>query len=308
LATSSARNSPAASGWWPNRSTGRRMCHSPRAEGSTSSASTPTTTPAFACRSRCRTARTPRSARIRWTMPSGSVRRRWPGWACGPPGSAMWRPRASEAGGRAWPGSPGRWSGPALRSAASQPMWARAFPPVPDSRHRRPSKRRRRWARLASRRRTRSRAPHRLADGQYAARRAACGEAATRLGLASLREVADLGEALAELAGEPELARRVRQVVTEIERVERFAALLASGDLVRAGGGRAGSADGGGVCPEGLGAPGLRAGRARARRREGRLTLLGGSGPRGAGAAGHRARSTVTTRPRILAWWPGMGA
>lgn len=84
-----------------------------------------------------------------------------------------------------------------------------------------------------------TKAPHTLNDGQYAARRASCDEAASRLGVATLREVDlhGLGDALAALAhgtgpvgeGRDEvevLVRRVRHVVTEIARVEEFVALL----------------------------------------------------------------------------------
>jgi galactokinase len=84
-----------------------------------------------------------------------------------------------------------------------------------------------------------TKAPHTLNDGQYAARRASCDEAASRLGVATLREVDlhGLGDALAALAhgtgpvgeGRDEvevLVRRVRHVVTEIGRVEEFVALL----------------------------------------------------------------------------------
>lgn len=84
-----------------------------------------------------------------------------------------------------------------------------------------------------------TKAEHALVDGQYAARRAACEEAASRLGVATLREIdlPGLGDALAALAhgtgpvgeGRDEvevLVRRVRHVVTEIARVEEFVGLL----------------------------------------------------------------------------------
>jgi galactokinase len=73
-----------------------------------------------------------------------------------------------------------------------------------------------------------TRAEHALVDGQYAARRAACHSAARRLGVGTLREVGDLGAALAVLA-DPVERRRVRHVVSEIARVVEFT------DLVRAG-------------------------------------------------------------------------
>ncbi|MCK9792397.1 galactokinase [Isoptericola sp. 4D.3] len=79
-----------------------------------------------------------------------------------------------------------------------------------------------------------TRAPHQLVDGQYAARRASCEEAARLLGVPHLRAVTPdgLDEALATL--EPHdadgvLRRRVRHVVTETARTAEFA------DLVRAG-------------------------------------------------------------------------
>ena len=84
-----------------------------------------------------------------------------------------------------------------------------------------------------------TKAEHALVDGQYAARRAACDEAAAILGVPTLREIAPdrLGDALATLAhgtgpvgdgsGDAEvLVTRVRHVVTEIERVTQFVALL----------------------------------------------------------------------------------
>lgn len=71
-----------------------------------------------------------------------------------------------------------------------------------------------------------TRAPHRLVDGQYAARRSTCDDAARRLGVASLREVSDVeGGALAD----DEQRRRVRHVVTEIARVSAVAHLLRAG-------------------------------------------------------------------------------
>jgi galactokinase len=79
-----------------------------------------------------------------------------------------------------------------------------------------------------------TRAPHRLVDGQYAARRASCERAAALLGLGSLREILPgaLDDALAALAPhDPDgvLRRRVRHVVTETARTAAVA------DLVRAG-------------------------------------------------------------------------
>ena len=65
-----------------------------------------------------------------------------------------------------------------------------------------------------------TKAPHRHADGEYAARRTGCEEAARRLGVPALRDVAeaDLDDALARL-DDDELERYVRHVVTEDARV-----------------------------------------------------------------------------------------
>jgi len=83
-----------------------------------------------------------------------------------------------------------------------------------------------------------TRAEHALVDGQYGERRAACERAAAALGVATLREVTDLAGALEALAGLPDAAvvrRRVRHVVTEIERVELLTRALESGDLAAVG-------------------------------------------------------------------------
>ena len=83
-----------------------------------------------------------------------------------------------------------------------------------------------------------TRAPHALADGQYAARRTDCESAAAALGVASLREIepGDLGFALDRLratdpASGERLARRTRHVVTEIERVAAAVAALRGGEV-----------------------------------------------------------------------------
>jgi galactokinase len=73
-------------------------------------------------------------------------------------------------------------------------------------------------------------APHQLVDGEYAARRSSCEEAARLLGVPALRDVVDLGSALAALDDEV-LRRRVRHVVTENGRVLDVVALLESGDV-----------------------------------------------------------------------------
>lgn len=79
-----------------------------------------------------------------------------------------------------------------------------------------------------------TRAPHALVDGQYAARRETCEEAARSLGVSSLREVTDLHAALTGLDSE-EARMRVRHVVTEIVRVEEFTAALEAEDFTAAG-------------------------------------------------------------------------
>jgi galactokinase len=85
-----------------------------------------------------------------------------------------------------------------------------------------------------------TRAHHALADGQYGSRREACERAAALLGLRWLREIApaDLAgtlDRLRDLVDDPEeadeMARRVRHVVTEIERVRQTVALVEGGDL-----------------------------------------------------------------------------
>lgn len=83
-----------------------------------------------------------------------------------------------------------------------------------------------------------TRAEHQLADGQYASRRAACERAAAHLGVATLREVTDLDAALDALASLPDadvVVRRVRHVVTEIERVREVERLLDAGRVEAVG-------------------------------------------------------------------------
>jgi galactokinase len=76
-----------------------------------------------------------------------------------------------------------------------------------------------------------TRAPHALVDGQYAARRRACEQAAAALGVPSLRELSPptLDRAVERL-GDPVLGRRTRHVVTETERVRQAAAALDAAD------------------------------------------------------------------------------
>ncbi len=75
-----------------------------------------------------------------------------------------------------------------------------------------------------------TRARHALVDGQYGERRETCEAAAATLGVSSLREVdpVDLDAALDRLPDDVS-RRRVRHVVTEIERVREMVALLRSG-------------------------------------------------------------------------------
>ena len=75
-------------------------------------------------------------------------------------------------------------------------------------------------------------APHRHVDGEYAARRKSCEEAAAELGVPALRSIEydDLDSALGRLPDDV-VRRRVRHVVTEIRRVEEAVELMRSGRL-----------------------------------------------------------------------------
>jgi galactokinase len=80
-----------------------------------------------------------------------------------------------------------------------------------------------------------TRAGHRLVDGAYADRRAACEAAAAVLGVPALRDATlDQVEAAAEALGDPGL-RRARHVVTENARVLEAVALLRAGQPDRLG-------------------------------------------------------------------------
>lgn len=86
-----------------------------------------------------------------------------------------------------------------------------------------------------------TRAPHRLVDGQYAARRETCEEAGRILEVDSLREIEDLPAALTRIAAvagpaSMTIARRVRHVVTENARVATVVALLDAGRPTAIGG------------------------------------------------------------------------
>ncbi|RSX55557.1 galactokinase [Bifidobacterium dolichotidis] len=90
-------------------------------------------------------------------------------------------------------------------------------------------------------------APHQLNDGQYAARRKTCEDAAAKLGVENLRVIADKMQGLddqqraqfmdgifAQLDDET-MIKRVRHVVTEIERVDQFINAFNKGEIERAG-------------------------------------------------------------------------
>jgi galactokinase len=77
--------------------------------------------------------------------------------------------------------------------------------------------------------------PHALVDSEYAARRTMCEEAAKLLGVAALRDVEHLDDALDQLS-DPVMKRRVRHVVTENARVLEAVQTLTAGrpsDLAR---------------------------------------------------------------------------
>ncbi|MCF4123476.1 galactokinase [Antribacter sp. KLBMP9083] len=83
-----------------------------------------------------------------------------------------------------------------------------------------------------------TRAEHSHATGEYGTRRASCEEAAELLGVASLREVTDLGAAVDTLLLHDStgvLVRRVRHVVREIERTAAFADLVGAGRVDEVG-------------------------------------------------------------------------
>jgi len=79
-----------------------------------------------------------------------------------------------------------------------------------------------------------TRARHALTDGRYAARRQACEQAASRLGVRSLRDVTDDPGALARLT-DPSLRRVAGHVVAENGRLLRVADLLRAGDQAAIG-------------------------------------------------------------------------
>jgi len=79
-----------------------------------------------------------------------------------------------------------------------------------------------------------TRASRALADGRYAERRRACEDAASALGVRSLRDVTGAAGELAGLS-EPSLQRVYRHVVAETHRVLRAAELLRAGDQAALG-------------------------------------------------------------------------
>lgn len=80
-----------------------------------------------------------------------------------------------------------------------------------------------------------SRARHRHAGGEYAARRASCERAAADLGASSLREVQDRGTAVLSAVNDAVDLRRARHVLTENQRVLDFVAALRASDFTAAG-------------------------------------------------------------------------
>ena len=89
-----------------------------------------------------------------------------------------------------------------------------------------------------------TRTHHALTDGQYGSRREACERAAALLGVRWLAEItpADLDRALERLRGavdDPEeadeMGRRLRHVVTEVQRVRQTVELVDAGDLAGVG-------------------------------------------------------------------------
>lgn len=80
-----------------------------------------------------------------------------------------------------------------------------------------------------------SRAPHRHAGGEYAARRASCEQAARDLGVGSLRDVQDHDIDILDAVKDPVDARRARHILTENRRVLEFVAAVGASDFDGAG-------------------------------------------------------------------------
>jgi galactokinase len=80
-----------------------------------------------------------------------------------------------------------------------------------------------------------SRATHRHAGGEYAARRASCERAAADLRVSSLREVQHRGPSVLEAVTDSVAVRRARHILTENQRVLDFAGALGDSDFTEAG-------------------------------------------------------------------------
>ncbi len=80
-----------------------------------------------------------------------------------------------------------------------------------------------------------SRATHRHAGGEYAARRESCERAAVALGVSSLRDVQSRGVAALADVPDPGDARRARHIITENSRVLDSVAALEAGDFAAFG-------------------------------------------------------------------------
>jgi galactokinase len=80
-----------------------------------------------------------------------------------------------------------------------------------------------------------SRAPHRHAGGEYAARRASCERAAAALQVSSMRYVQDCGPAVLDAVTDPTDSRRARHILTDNQRVHDFVAALGERDFGAAG-------------------------------------------------------------------------
>ncbi|MHC9295850.1 galactokinase [Mycobacterium sp. LTG2003] len=80
-----------------------------------------------------------------------------------------------------------------------------------------------------------SRAAHRHAGGEYAARRASCERVAAALQVDSLRELQSRGLAALDGLADPEDTRRARHILTENQRVFDFVAALEVSDYAQAG-------------------------------------------------------------------------
>ena len=80
-----------------------------------------------------------------------------------------------------------------------------------------------------------SRAPHRHAGGEYAARRASCERAAAELGVSSLREIQGSEVSVLNRLSDPVDARRARHILTDNQRVLDVVAALAVTDFAEVG-------------------------------------------------------------------------